>query len=90
MKLSTPGRTSRSEPSKEALAFAEKLDALSFAELVERFDLSICGHAPIAAALEYGKALGAKRAKLLEYTNSGGTTGDYANVVAYASRAIFK
>ena len=47
------------------------------------------GHGPIAAVLHASKLLGAKKAQLLRYTNSGKeTNGDESQVVAYASFAI--
>jgi len=46
---------------------------------------SVCGFGPISAAMEISRGLGAKKAELLEYTNSGETSGDYAQVVGYAA-----
>ncbi|MCX8195141.1 MAG: MEMO1 family protein [Candidatus Micrarchaeota archaeon] len=67
-----------------------KLDEAGFESLVEERGLSICGHGPIAAAMHYSKLAGAKKCELLKYTNSGEASGDYYQVVAYASLAISK
>ncbi len=64
------------------------LDEAGFDRMVREKDLSICGHGPIAAAIYYSRLSGAKNCELLKYTNSGEATGDYSNVVAYASLAI--
>lgn len=66
-------------------------DVAGFETLVEKFDLSICGHAPVAAAAVYAKEMGAKGGKLLRYTNSGEEQkGIDEKVVAYASIGFYK
>jgi AmmeMemoRadiSam system protein B len=72
----------------EAIKLLEGMDEDGFEKLVEGRGLSICGHGPIAAALAYSKLAGAKKCELLRYTNSGETTGDDSEVVAYAALAI--
>ncbi|MGZ3607978.1 MAG: AmmeMemoRadiSam system protein B, partial [Syntrophales bacterium] len=47
-----------------------------------------CGGGPAAVTMMVSKKLGANRAKLLKYANSGDVTGDKRSVVGYAS-AIF-
>lgn len=65
-------------------------DAEGFEGVVEKFGLSICGHAPIAAAAIYAKEMGAKEGKLLRYTNSGEEVKSVdGKVVAYASIAFY-
>jgi MEMO1 family protein len=51
--------------------------------VIER-DISMCGFAPMVAVLIACKDLGATSGKLIQYTNSGETSGDYKQVVAYA------
>jgi MEMO1 family protein len=51
---------------------------------VQREGISMCGFAPAVAALAALRALGAKRGELMDYSNSGDTTGDYRSLVAYA------
>jgi len=48
-------------------------------------DISACGFGPIAATITATKELGAGRAELLKYGNSGEVTGDDSAVVGYAS-----
>ncbi|VVC02201.1 Memo-like protein [uncultured archaeon] len=66
------------------------LDEPGFERIVKAHNLSICGHSPIATAVNYARKAGAKKCELLKYTNSGEATGDYDSVVAYASFAISK
>ncbi len=50
-----------------------------------------CGAAPIITALLAAKLLGADRAKVLKYANSGDVTGDISRgVVGYMAAAIYK
>lgn len=83
------GEAARQKDS-QAIALLGKMQGDEFESLVDARGLSICGHGPIAAALHYAKLSGAKKCELLRYTNSGETTGDSGNVVAYASLAISK
>ncbi len=61
------------------------MDEKGFLKVVYENDISICGYGPIASVIVASKLLGAKKAKLLKYGNSGDVTGDYSSVVAYAS-----
>ena len=49
-----------------------------------------CGGGPIVAAMIAARALGADRAKVLSYANSGDVTGDRSQVVGYMSAAFFE
>ncbi len=74
-----------------AIAKIIAFDSEGFQADVEKFNLSICGHGAIAAAAEYAKIRGAKKAELLRYTNSGEEVkGGDGKVVAYASIAFYK
>ena len=57
-------------------------------ERVIQYDITMCGIAPAVIMLTAVKALGATQAQLVAYTHSGEITGDYENVVAYASVII--
>jgi AmmeMemoRadiSam system protein B len=74
-------------------------------ELVERFDIEglaqalmegrcqACGGAPVVTALLTAQALGANRAKVLHYTNSGEVTGNRrlgSYTVGYMAAAIYQ
>jgi len=71
-----------------ALDAITALDAYRFYETVKTQNITVCGCAPITALLTYAKGLNAK-AKLLNYHNSGDTSGNYSSVVGYAS-LLFK
>jgi AmmeMemoRadiSam system protein B len=82
---SAEGARARDRP---ALAALEKLDAGGFQKARERKNASICGYGTITAAIVYARLKGCTRAKLLKYANSGDVTGDFNQVVAYASAAM--
>ncbi len=48
----------------------------------------MCGRAPSAVVLEAASQLGASRAHVVDYRNSGWVTGDDSDVVAYAGVVI--
>jgi AmmeMemoRadiSam system protein B len=60
------------------------LDVKRFYELLDSKNVSACGYAPIAALMTYALGVDAE-AKLLNYRNSGDSSGDYSSVVGYAS-----
>ncbi len=68
-----------------AIKKIEALDEAGFTDYVAATGATICGHAPIAAAIKAAKKLGAKKAELLKYTTSGDIVGDYSSAVAYAA-----
>ena len=49
-----------------------------------------CGGGPIVAAMMAAERLGANRAELLKYANSGDVTGDRSRVVGYSAWALYK
>jgi AmmeMemoRadiSam system protein B/AmmeMemoRadiSam system protein A len=49
-----------------------------------------CGGGPIITALIIGEYLGANKAKVVKYANSGDVSGDYSGVVGYAAGVIYK
>ena len=49
-----------------------------------------CGGGPIVAAMIAAERLGANRAALLKYANSGDVTGDRSRVVGYSAFAFYK
>lgn len=54
----------------------------------ERVNCTMCGYGPVASAIVAAKGIQAKRANLLNYATSGDTTGDFSQVVGYASIVI--
>ncbi|MCX6777058.1 MAG: AmmeMemoRadiSam system protein B, partial [Candidatus Micrarchaeota archaeon] len=73
-----------------AIKYIEKLDARGFLKEVRNNNISICGYAPIMAAIIYSKLKEGREAKVLKYANSGDMTKDYREVVAYCSIAFPK
>ncbi|MCE5329056.1 AmmeMemoRadiSam system protein B [bacterium] len=71
-------------------------------KLVENFDIEnlqmeflknnieMCGGGPVAAAMIAAKTLGANKAVILKYLNSGDVTGDRKAVVGYLAAALFE
>lgn len=49
-----------------------------------------CGGGPIVSAMIAAERLGANRAELLKYANSGDVTGDRSRVVGYSAFALYK
>ncbi len=67
-----------------------KLDAAELQSTVEANGITMCGYGPASVAIIASKKLGASQCCLLSYRTSGDTTGDYSQVVGYASLAITK
>jgi MEMO1 family protein len=66
----------------------EKMDGRGLLQDLEKNLSEACGGGPAAVTMMVSERLGANRAKLLKYANSGDVTGDRSSVVGYAS-AIF-
>lgn len=64
------------------------LDADGLVKIVRELDISMCGAMPTAVAIETCKGLGATSSRQLAYRTSGDVTGDYLQVVGYASIEI--
>lgn len=71
---------------KDELAFAaiRNLDSISLLETVRENNITMCGSGPVAVSIDYAKHRGAKKATLVDYTDSGYVTGDTLSVVSYA------
>jgi MEMO1 family protein len=66
------------------------LDAAGLYDVVDRNDISMCGFIPATIMLAAAVELGATRAEVVRYTNSGETSGDYDAVVGYAGVLVTK
>ncbi len=64
------------------------LDPQGLYDTVRNLGITMCGVLPTTVCLVAAKHLGAKRAELVEYTNSGAATGDYRQVVGYAGLIV--
>ena len=61
------------------------LDDKGLYEVLEEYNVTMCGPAPIAALINYAKNLSASKPVLLKHATSGDVTGDKSWVVGYAS-----
>jgi len=64
------------------------LDTREFYRRIAERRVTACGYGPITAMVTACAGLGAKAAELIRYATSGETTGDYREVVGYASIAV--
>ena len=68
----------------------ERFDPESFMDRLEASDNVACGGGPTVAVMKAARALGADRAAVLRYADSGDVAeGDKARVVGYVSAALF-
>lgn len=76
---------------KDQIAIDEvlKLDGKGLISVVEHQNISMCGYIPTAIMLMAARELGAKKAELVKYTDSGEVTGDTNEVVGYAGVVIY-
>ena len=51
--------------------------------------ITMCGYGPTVAMLTAAKMLGASKAELVKYANSGDVSGDYGKVVGYAGVIVY-
>jgi AmmeMemoRadiSam system protein B len=66
-----------------------ELDAQGLYYTVRDEGITMCGFGPAVAMLTACKALGATKAELIKYTNSGDVSGDYDQVVGYAGVVVY-
>lgn len=64
------------------------LDPLGLYRTVRDNGITMCGYGPAVSMLAACNALGASRAELIKYANSGNVSGDYDQVVGYAGIVI--
>lgn len=72
----------------EILKMAENFDIDGLYQFIESKDYTACGYGPLSVMLSSMKELGAKKARILDYSNSYETSGDYSAVVGYGSVGI--
>jgi len=70
---------------KTALDCIGSYDIVGLARALQHGKAEACGGGPVLAALTAGRALGATRAMILHYANSGDVTGDRSRVVGYGA-----
>jgi AmmeMemoRadiSam system protein B len=74
---------------KQAIDAILDLNEDKLMEKIRKFNISMCGYAPVIVMLKAAKILGAKTAELVKYQTSGDVTGDKTSVVGYAGIAIY-
>jgi len=72
----------------KAIREMERLDAEGLHRVVREEEISMCGYAPATAGLHALGRLGATRADLIAYANSGDTSGNFQEVVGYAGLLV--
>jgi AmmeMemoRadiSam system protein B/AmmeMemoRadiSam system protein A len=68
----------------------EAWDYLSMSRNFETRVWEACGGAPIVAAMIYAERMGANKAEVLKYANSGDVTSDHSRVVGYSADLFVK
>lgn len=76
------------EKDEKALGRLLDLDPEGLLRTVREWGITMCGYGPAAAMLIACKELGAQRAEMVKYANSGDASGDYDKVVGYAGVLI--
>ena len=64
------------------------LDPEGLYRTVKNYGITMCGYGPAVAMLVACKLLGATKAELIKYMNSGEVSGDYEQVVGYAGVVV--
>ncbi len=82
-----PAETAR-ELDRHALDRVLALDARGLHETVHREGITMCGVIPATVMLACVRELGAAKAELVRYANSGDVNGDHRSVVGYAGAVI--
>jgi len=65
-------------------------DPEGLAQALERGKCEACGGGPVIAVMLAAKELGANKARVLKYMNSGDVTGDRYQVVGYMAAALYR
>ena len=66
----------------------EKFNSETFITKIEEHSFEACGGGPIATVMNAARRLGANKAEILYYCNSGDITGDRGGVVGYLAAAF--
>lgn len=77
------------EKDKKAIDKILQLDPEGLYNTVLMERISMCGVASTTIMLSAALELGAKKAEIIDYTNSGTVLGDYSRVVAYLSMIVY-
>ncbi|MGL4370520.1 MAG: AmmeMemoRadiSam system protein B, partial [Spirochaetota bacterium] len=66
----------------------EQFDEMALSALLRGGNAEACGEGPLLTGIILSKKLGANKAKILHYANSGDSAGDKRQVVGYISAAF--
>lgn len=69
----------------QLLTRVQSMDLDGFYSTLERLNITACGYGAVATVMQASALLGMRRGEVLKYANSGDTTGDFKQVVGYAS-----
>jgi AmmeMemoRadiSam system protein B/AmmeMemoRadiSam system protein A len=69
--------------------YVNNYDYKGLLQALQSEDVEACGGGPIAAMMMAAQKLGANRAEVVRYANSGDVTGDSSQVVGYLAAVIF-
>jgi AmmeMemoRadiSam system protein B len=75
---------------KRVIQAVERFNSDVFIDELEKKSFEACGGGPIAVAMKTAQQLGANRAEVLHYCNSGDITGDKSGVVGYLAAAFMQ
>lgn len=81
-------REAASAKDAQALSQIEQLNPRGLYDVVHNKRISMCGVIPVTVALIAAKILGASKAEVIRYTDSGEVSGDTDQVVGYAGVVI--
>lgn len=73
---------------KKALDKILSLDETGLLDIIDEYNITMCGSAPAAVLLSYAKGMKAKTARLIKYETSAAASGDSSSVVGYAGVII--
>ncbi len=76
------------EKDSKAIQQILNLDPEGLYRAIKEFGITMCGYGPATVMLSASKMLGATKAELIKYANSGEVSGDYEQVVGYAGIII--
>ena len=79
---------SAKEKDQKAIEKILALDPAGLHKTVKEYGITMCGFAPAVTMLYAALELGATKATLVKYMNSGDVSGDYDQVVGYAGMII--
>ncbi|RLG91789.1 MAG: AmmeMemoRadiSam system protein B [Candidatus Hecatellales archaeon] len=83
-------QTSAEKKDRMVIEAVKKLDEKMLFEVVEKYNISMCGVGPTVSMIVASKILGAKNGVLLKYATSGDVVGDKSAVVGYCAMGLTK